>query len=114
MYKSIRDALRYRQKKITGKSGDSGDELMDDETQSNKSKDSKLLDSLAFLTPTTSKFSRQTIGGTDEAVSVTSANSDTEMDNVSTYSYVIFLNDIFQWFYGTTNYFFPLGIVIET
>lgn len=26
MYKSMRDAIRYRQKRISGKSGDSGDE----------------------------------------------------------------------------------------
>lgn len=58
LYKSIRDALRYRQKKIGGKSGDSGGELENDEAIND---DWEFKDSLAFLTPTTSRHPRQTI-----------------------------------------------------
>lgn len=54
----MRDALRYKRKKIKGKSGDSGDEMHVDET-SKDGADSN--DYLSFLTPTTSKFSRKTM-----------------------------------------------------
>lgn len=60
----MRDAVRYRQKKISGKSGDSGDEaLMDDASASGLSeKDGHL----AFLLPTSVKYPRMTatFGGT--------------------------------------------------
>lgn len=48
MYKSIRDAVRYRRKKIPGKSGDSGDENMIDDSND----DWELKEALSFLTPT--------------------------------------------------------------
>lgn len=58
MYKSMRDAIRYRQKKTVGKSGDSGGEdLNDDATQD----DWTLKDALSFLTPTSSRFARKTM-----------------------------------------------------
>lgn len=58
MYKSMRDALRYRQKKITGKSGDSGnDEMFDDMAEGDTETD----DYLAFLSPTRQKFPRTTM-----------------------------------------------------
>lgn len=58
MYKSMRDAKRYRDKKIGGKSGDSGDEnLTDDTSQDNW----ELKDALSFLTPTSSRFARKTM-----------------------------------------------------
>lgn len=57
----MRDAIRYRQKRICGKSGDSGDEASIDES----TQDSDMANALAFLTPTASKFPRQTttLGG---------------------------------------------------
>ncbi|XP_055918302.1 uncharacterized protein LOC129950384 [Eupeodes corollae] len=63
IYKSIRDSLRHKHKKVCGKSGDSGDEMFFGETGC-----SELNDALAFLTPTSSKFPRSTIimGGTEE------------------------------------------------
>lgn len=58
IYKSMRDAHRYRQKKIAGKSGDSGDEMHIDES-SKDGGDSN--DFLSFLTPTSSRFPRKTM-----------------------------------------------------
>lgn len=55
LYKSIQDSLRYKRKKIAGKSGDSGDEMHVDETSNDSN------DYLAFLTPTSSKFPRKTL-----------------------------------------------------
>lgn len=58
MYKSMRDALRYRQKKITGKSDDSGnDEMFDNMAEGDTEND----DYLAFLSPTRQKFPRTTM-----------------------------------------------------
>lgn len=61
----MRDALRYQQKKIGGKSGDSGDEMLTDEVSYD---DGDMKNALAFLTPTASKFPRQTtvLGGDTE------------------------------------------------
>lgn len=56
MYRSMRDAVRYRRNKIPGKSGDSGGENVDDDEVDNW----ELKDALSFLTPTSSKFSRKT------------------------------------------------------
>lgn len=67
----MRDALRYKRKKIVGKSGDSGGETPMDET--NTSKDgSESMDYLSFLTPTSSRFPRKTIvmGAETEGTSV--------------------------------------------
>lgn len=58
IYRSCRDAVRYRQKKITGKSGDSGDENMNDDSIAD---DWELKESLSFLTPTSSRFARKTM-----------------------------------------------------
>lgn len=58
----MRDALRYRQKRISGKSGDSGDDVSIDELTQD---DWDMSKALAFLSPTASKFPRQTtvLGG---------------------------------------------------
>lgn len=58
LYKSIRDAARYRQKKAAGKSGDSGDEALNDDSENTSS---EVSDSFAFLLPTSSKFPRKTL-----------------------------------------------------
>lgn len=60
MYKSLRDAARYQQKKkIGGKSGDSGDELgLDEENVDERA--SVLDDGLACLTPTATRIPRKT------------------------------------------------------
>lgn len=59
LYKSMRDALRYQQKKKTvAKSGDSGGEDAADDELSRE--DCELKDALSFLTPTSSKFPRKT------------------------------------------------------
>lgn len=62
LYKSVRDSVRYKQKKIAGKSGDSGDDTLTDEPTANSSGE---LSSFAFLLPTASKFPRKTstLGG---------------------------------------------------
>lgn len=100
IYKSIRDSLRYQQKKVILKSGDSGDEANSDD-QTKRDVD---LDSFAFLTPTSAKFPRKTIvlGGaakptaTSTAISTPSATEvndwtpDDESEsnsNASVYSY---------------------------
>lgn len=60
----MRDAIRYRQKRISGKSGDSGDDVAIDES----SQDAwNMEDSLAFLAPTAFRFPRKTtiLGGLD-------------------------------------------------
>lgn len=101
----MRDALRYRQKRIGGKSGDSGDDQAVDEEQD----DWELKDALAFLAPTSFRFPRKTtvLGGSAEAAtsSFTQARSsvnattdedssklpfdlEDEVSNSSVYSYV--------------------------
>lgn len=69
MYKSMRDALRYRKKRISGKSGDSGDDVSIDESSKD---DWDMKDALSFLAPTASKFPRQVIvlGGSTETPNV--------------------------------------------
>lgn len=98
IYKSIRDSLRYQQKKVILKSGDSGDEANSDD-QTKKDVD---LDSFAFLTPTSTKFPRKTIvlgGAAKPTATSTSTASATEVNdwtpddesesnsNASVYSY---------------------------
>lgn len=94
MYKSIRDAVRYRQKKVSGKSGDSGDEI-DIDAQNSRDPD---LDSFAFLTPTSSKFPRKTavLGGAAQPSSASESitgddiefiPADDSESNTSVYSY---------------------------
>lgn len=81
LYKSIRDAARYRQRKIGGKSGDSGDEAIDDETASVSGIDNDL----AFLMPTADRFPRDTItiGGAINSVSRNSNESTKTMGKKS-------------------------------
>lgn len=60
MYKSLRDAARYQQKKkIGGKSGDSGDEIGLDEENDNQSA-SVLDEGLACLASTATRVPRKT------------------------------------------------------
>lgn len=56
----MKDALRYRKKRMGGKSGDSGDDLSIDEIA-----DDPELNAFAFLLPTSSRFPRETtvLGG---------------------------------------------------
>lgn len=59
----MRDALRYRQKqkRLVGKSGDSGDEMANVSTNDESTQDAwELKDALSFLVPTSSKFQRKT------------------------------------------------------
>lgn len=56
LYRSIKDSLRHKRKKISGKSGDSGDEIAGDDAIGNDESN----DYLAFLTTTSRKFPRQT------------------------------------------------------
>lgn len=93
MYKSIRDAVRYRQKKVSGKSGDSGDDI-DIDAQNSRDPD---LDSFAFLTPTSSKFPRKTavLGGAQPSSAselipgdgIELIQDDDSESNTSVYSY---------------------------
>lgn len=95
MYKSIRDSVRYRQKKVGGKSGDSGDESAFEEPAG----DTYLNDAFAFLMPTPSKFPRKTmiLGGAASSAGTSRTNTPTteveQRDSdgesrISNYSYV--------------------------
>lgn len=57
IYRSMRDALRYKRKKITGKFGDSGNETA---VETSKSGDD-WNDVFAFLAQTSSRYPRNTI-----------------------------------------------------
>lgn len=65
LYRCIRDAARYRNRKIAGKSGDSGDETFTDEFTTSDSDNY-----LAFLTPSPHKFPRKsmTFGGATSTI----------------------------------------------
>lgn len=77
----MRDAVRYKRKKITGKSGDSGDETA---VETFKSGDDSN-DVFAFLTQTSSRYPRDTIkmgAGVDFTTTrsiATSQNSQSDM-----------------------------------
>lgn len=72
LYKSLRDAHRYRRNKLSGKSGDSGDDTWNDDSESTNS-DGFL--SHSFLLPTASKFARKTLtfGGAPTATTTVAA-----------------------------------------
>lgn len=106
LFKSIRDSLRYRQKKISGKSGDSGGDEMNEEMAGN---DNDVDDALSFLASTSSKFPRKTmvLGGATNTASLarsqtptSSAAADTEQQDseaessLSAYSYVSLISII--------------------
>lgn len=81
MYKSIPDSTRYRQKKIAGKSGDSGDEMMNDDSTKD---DSDLQNSWAFLTPTSSRFPRTTtVMGAGTSTTMTPIEEDEAHDRAT-------------------------------
>lgn len=112
----MRDAVRYRQRRIGGKSGDSGDEMPIDDSQD----DWEMKDALSFLIPTSFRFPRNTIvlGGSTSASTSTSTNFteartpskaitdddlskkasdlDDDASNASVYSYVLILYSIFE------------------
>lgn len=128
MYKSIRDAVRYRQKKVTGKSGDSGDDECDEAPNDESN------DAFAFLTPTSQKFPRKTtvMGGAAETSKVETPKAKTfkdkdestmdiptddanakDNDSSTVYAYVSFLNyqnmlSFVCYFYECLLYFFHL------
>lgn len=70
VYRKIQDAVRYQRKKVATKSGDSGEDNIDDDDEHkgndelNSSKEFSL-DDYPFLSPTSAKFPRKTttIGG---------------------------------------------------
>lgn len=80
LYKSMRDALRYKRKQIAGKSGDSGDEITGETTKDGDESN----DFLAFLTPTSSRFPRKTMvmgAGTEPTAPSASASSQNTFDD---------------------------------
>lgn len=81
MYKSMRDALRYQNKRISGKSGDSGDEISIDETSKD---DSEFKDALSFLGPTATRFPRKVIvlGGSTETPNANLTLADTSINDI--------------------------------
>lgn len=74
----MRDALRYQSKRISGKSGDSGDDVSIEETSK---EDSEFKDALSFLGPTATQFPRKVIvlgGSTDTP----NENADTSTNDI--------------------------------
>lgn len=69
----MKDSVRYKLKKIKGKSGDSGDEIANDDTSKDGDESNDLF---AFLTPTSSRLPRQTITmGVTEDLTTTQASA---------------------------------------
>lgn len=79
IYRSMRDAVRYKRNKTRGKSGDSADDMHIDES-SKEGGDSN--DYLSFLTPTSSRFPRKTtvLGGARSETPTSTASSQQTLD----------------------------------
>lgn len=75
----MKDSVRYKRKKIKGKSGDSADEIANDDTSKDGDESNDLF---AFLTPTSSWVPRQTITlGATEDLTTTQASTSNQRSN---------------------------------